>query len=60
MTVINKRNAVVGYLTIKTGKIVARRKAKQVGSKLAPWSSKDGKSSKNSKNSKNGKSKKSD
>ena len=57
MTVINKRNAVVGYLTIKTGKIVARRKAKQVGSKLAPWSSKDGKSSKNSKN---GKSKKSD
>ena len=43
MTVINKRNAVVGYLTIKTGKVVARRKAKQVGSKLAPWSNKDGK-----------------
>jgi hypothetical protein len=57
MTVINKRNAVVGYLTIKTGKVVARRKAKQVGSKLAPWSSKNGK---NSKNSKNGKNKKSD
>jgi hypothetical protein len=57
MTVINKRNAVVGYLTIKTGKVVARRKAKQVGSKLAPWSSKNGK---NGKNSKNGKSKKSD
>jgi hypothetical protein len=54
MTVINKRNAVVGYLTIKTGKVVARRKAKQVGSKLAPWSSKNGK------NSKDGKSKKSD
>ena len=52
MTVINKRNAVVGYLTIKTGKVVARRKAKQVGSKLAPWSkngkSKDGKNSKKS------------
>ena len=48
MTVINKRNAVVGYLAIKTGKVVARRKAKQVGSKLAPWSS-------NGKNSKNGK-----
>jgi hypothetical protein len=52
MTVINKRNAVVGYLTIKTGKVVARRKAKQVGSKLAPWSkngkNKDGKSSKKS------------
>ena len=54
MTVINKRNAVVGYLTIKTGKVVARRKAKQVGSKLAPWGSKDGK------NNKNGKSKKDD
>jgi hypothetical protein len=51
MTVINKRNAVVGYLAIKTGKVVARRKAKQVGSKLAPWSS----NGKNSKNSKNGK-----
>jgi hypothetical protein len=54
MTVINKRNAVVGYLTIKTGKVVARRKAKQVGSKLAPWS-KNGKNGKNGKNSKNGK-----
>jgi hypothetical protein len=52
MTVINKRNAVVGYLTIKTGKVVARRKAKQVGSKLAPWSNgKNGKKSKNSKKS---------
>jgi hypothetical protein len=54
MTVINKRNAVVGYLTIKTGKLVARRKAKQVGSKLAPWSSKNSKN-KNSKNGKNSK-----
>jgi hypothetical protein len=53
MTVINKRNAVVGYLTIKTGKVVARRKAKQVGSKLAPWS--NGKNAKKSKNSKNSK-----
>ena len=52
MTVINKRNAVVGYLTIKTGKIVARRKAKQVGSKLVPWSSNNGKDGKNSKKSK--------
>ena len=51
MTVINKRNAVVGYLTIKTGKVVARRKAKQVGSKLVPWGSNNGKS-KNGKNSK--------
>jgi hypothetical protein len=52
MTVINKRNAVVGYLTIKTGKVVARRKAKQVGSKLAPWSSNDGKNNKNGKKNK--------
>ena len=51
MTVINKRNAVVGYLTIKTGKIVARRKAKQVGSKLVPWGSKNSKNGKNSKKS---------
>jgi hypothetical protein len=51
MTVINKRNAVVGYVTIKAGKVVARRKAKQVGSKLAPWS-KNGKNDKKSKNSK--------
>ena len=51
MTVINKRNAVVGYVTIKAGKVVARRKAKQVGSKLAPWS-KNGKSDKKSKSSK--------
>jgi hypothetical protein len=34
MTVVNKRNAVVGFLTIKAGKMVARRKAKQVGRKL--------------------------
>ena len=34
MTIVNRRNAVVGFLTIKAGKIVARRKAKQVGDKL--------------------------
>ena len=43
MTIVNKRNAVVGFLAIKVGKRVARRKAKQVGGKLAPWGSKDGK-----------------
>jgi hypothetical protein len=37
MTIINRRNAIVGFLTIKVGKIVARRKAKKVGGKLAPW-----------------------
>jgi hypothetical protein len=53
MTVINKRNAVVGYLTIKTGKVVARRKAKQVGGKLTNWrNSNNGKSDKSSKKSK--------
>jgi hypothetical protein len=34
MTIVNRRNAVVGYLTITAGKVVARRKAKQVGGKL--------------------------
>ena len=37
MTIVNRRNAVVGFLTLKVGKAVARRKAKQVGGKLAPW-----------------------
>jgi hypothetical protein len=37
MTIVNRRNAIVGFLTIKVGKIVARRKAKQVGGKLTPW-----------------------
>jgi hypothetical protein len=46
MTIVNKRNAVVGFVAIKVGKAVARRKAKQVGGKLTPpWSSKDGKKS---------------
>jgi len=40
MTIVNRRNAIVGFLTIKAGKIVARRKAKQVGGKLANWRSK--------------------
>lgn len=34
MTIVNRRNAVVGWATLKIGKAVARRKAKQVGSKL--------------------------
>jgi hypothetical protein len=37
MTIMNRRNAIVGFLTLKVGKVVARRKAKQVGGKLAPW-----------------------
>jgi hypothetical protein len=39
MTIVNRRNAIVGFLTIKAGKVVARRKAKQVGGKLANWRS---------------------
>ncbi|HEX3237954.1 MAG TPA: hypothetical protein VHQ99_06045 [Gaiellaceae bacterium] len=47
MTIVNRRNAVVGYLAIKTGKIVARRKAKQVGGKLTPpWGNSNNKSDK--------------
>jgi hypothetical protein len=52
MTIVNRRNAIVGFLTLKVGKIVARRKAKQVGGKLAPWRTKR---TKNDKNEKNGK-----
>ncbi|HZT85517.1 MAG TPA: hypothetical protein VE984_08880 [Gaiellaceae bacterium] len=37
MTIVNRRNAIVGFLTLKVGKVVARRKAKQVGGKLTPW-----------------------
>ena len=36
MTIVNRRNAVVGFLAIKAGKVLARRKAKQVGGKLTP------------------------
>ena len=34
MTIVNRRNAVVGFLTLKAGKIIARRKAKQMRGKL--------------------------
>jgi hypothetical protein len=37
MTIVNRRNAIVGFLALKVGKLVARRKAKQVGGKLANW-----------------------
>ena len=45
MTIVNRRNAIVGFLTLKVGKLVARRKAKQVGGKLANWRSKSDKKS---------------
>jgi hypothetical protein len=40
MTIINRRNAIVGFLTLKVGKVVARRKAKQVGGRLTNWRNK--------------------
>jgi hypothetical protein len=39
MSIVNRRNAVVGWLVLKTGKVVARRKVKRVGGKLASWRS---------------------
>jgi hypothetical protein len=39
MSIVNRRNAVVGWLVLKTGKVIARRKAKRVGGKLASWRS---------------------
>jgi hypothetical protein len=34
MSIVNRRNAVVGFLALKIGKVIARRKAKQVSGKL--------------------------
>lgn len=34
MSIVNRRNAVVGWLVLKAGKVFARRKAKQVSRKL--------------------------
>lgn len=39
MTIVNRRNAVVGWLTLKAGKALARRKARQVGGRLTSWRS---------------------
>jgi hypothetical protein len=48
MTIVNRRNAVVGFVAIKVGKTVARRKAKKVGGKLVPPYGKNGKNDKKS------------
>jgi hypothetical protein len=38
MTIINRRNAFVGWITLKAGKALARRQVKRaVRSKLASW-----------------------
>ncbi|MFL5915548.1 MAG: hypothetical protein ACJ752_07920 [Gaiellaceae bacterium] len=43
MSIVNRRNAVVGFLTLKVGKMVARRKAKQVTGRFANRKKKDDK-----------------
>jgi hypothetical protein len=48
MTIVNRRNAVVGFIAIKVGKTVARRKAKKVGGKLVPPYGKNDKNDKKS------------
>jgi hypothetical protein len=34
MSIVNRRNAIVGWLTLKLGKKVARKQAKKIGRKL--------------------------
>jgi hypothetical protein len=34
MSIVNRRNAVVGWLALKIGKVVARKQAKKLGRKL--------------------------
>ena len=43
MSIVNKRNAVVGFLAIKVGKRVARKQAKQAAGRLLPWGNKSNK-----------------
>ena len=52
MSIINRRNAMIGWATWTLVKKTAAMKAKRVGSKLAPWSSRNGKNGK--KNNKKG------
>jgi hypothetical protein len=45
MSIVNRRNAVVGFLAIKVGKRVARKQAKQAAGRLMPWGNKSNKKS---------------
>jgi hypothetical protein len=45
MSIVNRRNAVVGFLAIKVGKRVARKQAKQAAGRLIPWGNKSDKKS---------------
>jgi hypothetical protein len=44
MSIVNRRNAVIGFLTLKVGKMVARKKAKQVKGRFADRRKKNDKS----------------
>jgi hypothetical protein len=46
MSIVNRRNALVGFLTLKVGKMVARRKAKQVTGRFTNRNRNDKKSDK--------------
>jgi hypothetical protein len=37
MGIVNRRNAVVGWVTLKLGKRFARKKAQAAGDRLAFW-----------------------
>jgi hypothetical protein len=39
MAIMNRRNAFVGWLTLKAGKVIVRRKVKDAGGRLASWRS---------------------
>jgi hypothetical protein len=45
MSIVNRRNAVIGFLTLKVGKLVARKKAKKVTGRFANRKKKNDKSS---------------
>jgi hypothetical protein len=36
MSIVNRRNALIGFLTVKAMKIVAREQARKVGRKVTP------------------------
>jgi hypothetical protein len=42
MSIVNRRNAVVGWLTLKVARGIARKKARKVGGKLAAWRKRSG------------------
>jgi hypothetical protein len=48
MSIVNRRNAVIGFLTLKVGKMVARKKAKQVTGRFANRKKNDKKNDKSS------------